>query len=275
MIQSMTSIDNYLKQQRMKMLAQRRLKDFSTGSAETRTAQIWGDVKKTEISGKISAITGKLKAGKKLSGADMAFLRKHAPDLYEKAMMISREREGYRKRLDKARTKDEADRVHMRKMQQMSAEVRQKDADPEFSNMRLAAILDERSDYVMNGKYSLKKRENIIFLEKTKEKKAAEKELAQKLAEKEREEQEKAAIAERAESEKAATTKKAETDNLSVRAVIAAVSEKAPPAPAIIVSVKPVINEAPAVSDKQAIRQKAADSYKTASRQGKAIARTR
>lgn len=211
MIQSMTSIDNYLKQQRMKMLAQRRLKDFSTGSAETRTAQLWGDVKKTEISGKISAITGKLKAGKKLSGADMAFLRKHAPDLYEKAMMISREREGYRKRLDKARTKDEADRVHMRKMQQMSAEVRQKDADPEFSNMRLAAILDERSDYVMNGKYRAK----------------------------------------------------------------AAVSEKAPPAPAIIVSVKPVINEAPAVSDKQAIRQKAADSYKTASRQGKAIARTR
>lgn len=222
MIQSMTSINNYLKMQRMKMLAQNRMKDYSSGTMDDKAAREAKELKQAEIGWKINAISGRLKAGKKLSGSDMAFLRKHAPDLYEKAVKIARERDEYRRRLDKAKTKDDADRVHMRKMQQMSMEAKHSDADPEFMNMRVAAILDERGSYVTNGSYSRLKREHVIDLEKTKERKAEEKKLADKLTKKELEEEEKAAKAEKAGEERA----KAGSDNAGAAADKAQAGEK-------------------------------------------------
>ena len=185
MLTNITSLNIYLKQQQLKVQAKNRLAGYPSGSSDTRASEKAKEIKNAEIAARLKAIEGRLKAGKKISGADMAFLRKHSPALFEKALYIAKEREEYRRRLNKSKTRDEADRVHMHKMQQFSHESKQKGVDSEFLSMRVAAIMDERADYLANGSYRKVKREADIRLDKTKEKKAAEDALAKKLLNKE------------------------------------------------------------------------------------------
>jgi len=61
----------------------------------------------------LSLIAGKLNTGKRLSAAEKRYLRDNDPDTYRKAEMLERERRLYRRRLEKARTKDEVRKLNM------------------------------------------------------------------------------------------------------------------------------------------------------------------
>jgi hypothetical protein len=103
----------------------------------------------------------KMKSGKKLTRDEMEFLKTHAPDMYIKALKIEKEREEYRKALQNCRTKEDVKRVQAVKAMQLQEEadaIPNKNSDSgrdtlEFIAMRLAAMLDEFSDFVKSGEY--------------------------------------------------------------------------------------------------------------------------
>ena len=280
-----TSMNSFLKQQQLKLSAQQRMKNYTGGTADEKANRLVKEMKQLETSNRIGAIAGRLKAGKKLSGADLAFLRKHAPELYGKAIQIVKEREAYRRRMEKAKTKDEAARIQQEKQQQLSLETKQKGADPEFLLMRSSAILDEHTSYLAKGNYSKLKWESGIRLEKAKEQKAEEKRIAEKLAEKDLAEERKA-DSERTASQEPKSPDKPKPNIISayVRAKAQAavlvgglqpdsISSLAPspakPAASTATSAKPAAPAMPAPSGEH--RQKAVGSYVAARRLGEDV----
>ena len=103
----------------------------------------------------------KMKSGKRLTHDEMEFLKVHAPDKYIKALKIEKEREEYRKALQNCRTKEDVRRVQAVKAMQLHEEASaipdknsaQGKEDLEFLAMRLAALLDEFSEFVKSGEY--------------------------------------------------------------------------------------------------------------------------
>ena len=59
---------------------------------------------------KLERIRHKLRSGARLTPAEKEFLRRYAPQLYEQAMAIERERAAYEERLKKCRTEEELER---------------------------------------------------------------------------------------------------------------------------------------------------------------------
>jgi len=112
---------------------------------------------------KIEEIKNKMKAGKRLSHDEKEFLRIHAPDLYEKAMKIEKERDEFRRALAKCKTKEEAMRLKTSKSLELKTEaqamsVKSKDGqelgDLEFITMRMVAIFDEFADFAKSEEYA-------------------------------------------------------------------------------------------------------------------------
>ena len=114
------------------------------------------ETQKTET---MQRIDRKLKTGKKLSAAEMDYLRKNAPDLYVKAVKIEAEREEYRRALSRCKTKEEAKQLHTEKTMQLLTESSAVAGNPyipkerkqemlEFIAMRTAAVNNEFYDYM-------------------------------------------------------------------------------------------------------------------------------
>lgn len=109
-------------------------------------------IKKTEdsinmnVQARLSAIVGKLKSGKKLSSAEMEFLKVNSPQTYSKAVAIAKEREEYRKKLEKCRTKEDAQRLHTEKLQSLVKEA-DSGVSPEEIAIRVAQINDEHVSF--------------------------------------------------------------------------------------------------------------------------------
>jgi hypothetical protein len=109
----------------------------------------------------LQRITGKLKMGKRLTYDELDFLRTHAPDLYEKALKIEKEREEFRRELRKCKTKEDARKLQTVKAMQLQAEAKAlpKDkngvemGDLDFISMRMAAISDEFSEFVKSKEF--------------------------------------------------------------------------------------------------------------------------
>lgn len=91
---------------------------------------------KSQIQKKLDMIKSKLKAGGKLTGEEMAFLRRYAPELYRKVAALEKERENYEERLKDADTRDEAEQIKAEKLAQTAASSDRK--DPEFTLVRIA-----------------------------------------------------------------------------------------------------------------------------------------
>jgi len=133
----------------------------------TQKEQIIADIRKInedqQRGNNISAIESKLMSGKKLSGVDLEYLKEHAPELYEKAIKIMRERAEYERELSRAKSKEDVDKIHQRKMQQFVAEARavakssMSAADKidamKTIQMRMFAILDEHLDFMQSEDY--------------------------------------------------------------------------------------------------------------------------
>lgn len=106
----------------------------------------------------LTAITDKLKSGKRLSGAELEFLRYNNPELYKKVVQIDEERKEYNSRLGKCKTKDEVHKLHSQKVQQLSgdAAIAAQNGDTgalEFISMRAAAIDDAHLAFTSQPKY--------------------------------------------------------------------------------------------------------------------------
>lgn len=93
------------------------------------------------IQKKLSKIKAKLRAGARLTAAEKAFLRKHAPKLYLELLKIEREQAAYEERLRRCRTKDEVERVKNEKFQEVtkaSKEQGMEEAIAQYNRMQAA-----------------------------------------------------------------------------------------------------------------------------------------
>ena len=163
----MGTVNSYVKNLALFHRANKRLQNpYSLNSTSKKPNA--PDLDHLQISGKINAIVGKLKSGKKLSTEELLFLREHDPATYEKAIKISKEREMHKKNLEHCRSKEEVQRTQLGKMQELRAA--SKSDSPETVEMRLAAVNEEYSRFVSSSDYqSLPDRDNEIRNEKKSE----------------------------------------------------------------------------------------------------------
>jgi hypothetical protein len=112
---------------------------------------------------RLGDITNKMKSGKRLSHDEKEFLRIHAPDLYEKAMKIEKERDEFRRALANCKTKEEVMRLKAAKSLELQAEAQAMSGKSketkdqgysEFMAMRMMAIFDEFADFVKSEEYT-------------------------------------------------------------------------------------------------------------------------
>ena len=119
------------------------------------------ELKKAQI---MESIQGKMRAGLRLSKKELDYLRTHAPLEYEKAVKIEREREEYKRELERARSKEDVSKLKQRKMQQFVTEARAVSQNPnipqgkkkellEFIGMRMNAIMNEHASFVQTPEY--------------------------------------------------------------------------------------------------------------------------
>lgn len=94
---------------------------------------------KSQIQKKLQKIKNKLRSGAKLTGEELDFLRRYAPELYRKVAALQKERENYEQRLKQAKTRDEAEQIKMEKMAQSVASADKEDS--EFGLIRLAQFM--------------------------------------------------------------------------------------------------------------------------------------
>lgn len=103
-------------------------------------------------SGAINEISSKMKAGQDLTPAELDYLKENAPDLYEKYMEIQKERDQYKKELDRCRTKEDVRNLNSRKMNQFMNETKSVMNSSMPRDAKLAAIQDiqMRTQYICN-----------------------------------------------------------------------------------------------------------------------------
>jgi len=151
-------ITNYVKTAQLEQKWQQKKFEMSGDkSKETGGANDWIKAKR------IGDIKNKMKSGKRLSFEEKEFLRIHAPDLYEKAIKIEKERDEFRRALEKCKTKEEAMRLQTSKALELQTEAQamsckfkdgQERDESEFIAMRMMAIFDEYADFTKSKEYS-------------------------------------------------------------------------------------------------------------------------
>jgi len=71
------------------------------------------DLEKQNIQKQIGSIVSRLRSGKKLSHSEMSFLRKHAPEIYDEAVLVMRAREQMEQQMRQAKTKQQVQTIGM------------------------------------------------------------------------------------------------------------------------------------------------------------------
>jgi hypothetical protein len=99
---------------------------------------------------KLETLREKLKSGKKLTEADMEYLRSHDPELYSKALMLNMERANYDNAVRQSRTKSDANTFHMQTLMSIS----KLGHDTEESLMRVSAVQDSHRNFVRSSEYA-------------------------------------------------------------------------------------------------------------------------
>lgn len=123
------------------------------------------EIRQKNKASQILRIEGKLKSGQRLSGAELEYLKENASELYDKAIKIMKEREQYRKSLEKCKTKDDVSALETEKITQLAAEAKTIESNPniptgekiallETISMRVAGVLKEHSEFVASAAYA-------------------------------------------------------------------------------------------------------------------------
>jgi len=153
---SIGRISDYVKTVQLEQKWQKKKIEISVAKPkDSNAANDWIKTKR------IADIKNKMKAGRRLSFDEKEFLRIHAPDLYEKAIKIEKERDEFRRALANCKTKQEVRRLQASKAVELQAEAQAvgKSNDPqkldklEFIAMRMMAIFDEYADFVKTKEY--------------------------------------------------------------------------------------------------------------------------
>jgi len=156
-------ITNYVKTAQLEQKWQQ--KKIEMAGEKSKSANEINDWKKAK---RVEEIKNKMKSGKRLSFEEKEFLRVNAPDLYEKAMKIEKERDEFRRALEKCKTKEEAQRLQAAKALELQTEAQAmscklkdgKERDEnEFMAMRMMAIFDEYADFTKSKEYAEKPNE--------------------------------------------------------------------------------------------------------------------
>ncbi len=100
---------------------------------------------------KVGAIKARLQRGKELSSAEMSYLKTHAPDAYNKAVMIAAERAEMNRKIKLCKTKEEYQALKSSSIISPSSIKSCED----YSAMRAAAL----NDVFANTKFKEKKKE--------------------------------------------------------------------------------------------------------------------
>lgn len=95
----------------------------------------------------LNRITAKLKAGKRLTAEEKAFLMKHSPALYQTARRIELQREALEEQLKHAKSKEEANEI----IGNALGGVSKKDPDAQYI---IAAYQDEAKEFKESKAYS-------------------------------------------------------------------------------------------------------------------------
>lgn len=89
-------------------------------------------------------ISTKMMAGKRLSSAEMEYLKENDPQTYQKARTIEMEREAYERRLKQCKTKEEVQRVKFSQAASSLATVKNVESNPSIpKGQKLALIMQE------------------------------------------------------------------------------------------------------------------------------------
>lgn len=123
------------------------------------------DMERIRKSNEINAIYTKMKCGSELSQKDLDYLRTNSPQLYEKAVKIAKEREQYRKELERCQTKEDVQTLNTNKINSLFNEAKSimgnasipasaKLNKMEEIEMRLNSIQNEHMKFISTPKYS-------------------------------------------------------------------------------------------------------------------------
>jgi hypothetical protein len=99
----------------------------------------------------VEAIRSKLKAGKKLSPAELDFLREHSPELYAKAVRVAQERDAYEASLRASKSKAEVEAKQNRMLARVAGMM--KHCDPEEREMLVNAVQDVNRSFRCSDEY--------------------------------------------------------------------------------------------------------------------------
>lgn len=89
-------------------------------------------------------IDAKMRSGKKLTSAEMEYLKENDPQTYQKARQIEMEREAYERELKQCRTKEEVQRVKFAHVAASMATVKEVDTNPNIpKGQKLGLIMQE------------------------------------------------------------------------------------------------------------------------------------
>ena len=152
MIFSITKINAYIKSKEEKTKWQQKKNNnlFSQRGAQGAKNTILGPLPKPNYT--LESIGAKMRAGKRLSPGEMAYLRENNPEMYEKALKTEREREEYRRRLKQCRTREEARALRLHTAAGFLSEVRSGTSQDDIQS-RSMAISDEHTAFVQSPQY--------------------------------------------------------------------------------------------------------------------------
>lgn len=139
------SLQNYLKTTKLNIKWKQRQDDI-IAKAKERDPKIADLLRTSQDMTKSNAIQGidaKLKSGKKLSPQEMDYLREHSPELYKKAVEVTREREAYERELKQCKTKEAVQKLNMRYSQAFLNEVKTINGNANIPKAKKLELLDQ------------------------------------------------------------------------------------------------------------------------------------
>lgn len=101
------------------------------------------DLQKMRKSNEMSSITAKMKAGEDLTPEEIEYLQKNHPDIYREYMEIKGEKEAYERQLKRCKTKEEAERLKVNKMNGILAQAKSVMNNPNIPKGAKVGIMEK------------------------------------------------------------------------------------------------------------------------------------
>ncbi len=138
-------------------------KDSEAAKKISQIEQFMEEMKQFDKTKAITQIQTKLKSGMSLTSEELDYLRINCPDLYNEAMKIEQEREQYKKELENCRSKEDVEKLNMRKTQEFATQAKsiigsslpraKKLELLDYLNMRTASIQKVHMEFTNSSKY--------------------------------------------------------------------------------------------------------------------------